>query len=75
MKFKLDINLQLGDYATQLSEMLAEVSESDVVEVLQDEAAVIVEVPQQSIAALMVWSKFSNKMEDVNDFVTKFSVR
>lgn len=74
MKFRIDINLQDGEYATQLAEMLAEVSESSIAEILMDEAAAIVEVPQQSIPGLMVWSKFSNQMADVNDFIAERSV-
>lgn len=75
MKFKLDLNLQKGEYISQVADLLGEVSESKVVELLQDQASVIVEAPESSIPSLMVWYGWSSLSADADEFINQFSVR
>lgn len=74
MKFKLDLNLQHADFFTQVADMLSAASEAAVVELIEDQATVIVDVPQSSAAALMAWYGWSST-RDVNEFILEYSIR
>lgn len=74
MKFKLQLNLQRADFFTQVADLLGEVSESAVVELQQEDAVVIVELPESSTHALMSWYGWSSS-RDVNEFILEYSIR